>query len=185
MIVDERQALRALRRRDEAALAWFITRYAAYVSAVIRSVGGIFLAPEDIEEAASDVFLILWQNAASVRPGKEKAYLSGVARNKARERLRALGQELPLEEDVLALPDADMEGDLNRREQADVLRRALLGMGWPDRELFLRHYYYGQPLSRIAEAMDMNLSTVKTRLRRGRERLKEELMKGGISHEDI
>ncbi len=36
-----------------------------------------------------------------------------------------------------------------------------------------------------AEEMGMNLSTVKTRLRRGRERLKDELKKGGYLDEDL
>jgi RNA polymerase sigma-70 factor (ECF subfamily) len=45
-------------------------------------------------------------------------------------------------------------------------------MELPDREIFLRHYYYYQGVSRIAEEMDMNVSTVKTHLARGRQKLK-------------
>lgn len=51
-------------------------------------------------------------------------------------------------------------------------------MGEPDREIFLRHYYYCQSVTDIAAALDMNANTVKTRLRRGRERLRAELSKG-------
>lgn len=57
-------------------------------------------------------------------------------------------------------------------------RRAVDGMGEPDREIFLRHYYYCQSVADIAAALDMNANTVKTRLRRGRERLRAELSKG-------
>ena len=49
-------------------------------------------------------------------------------------------------------------------------------MGEPDREIFLRHYYCFQNVADIALALDMNVNTVKTRLRRGRERLRAELM---------
>ena len=55
------------------------------------------------------------------------------------------------------------------------MREAVLAMPYPDREIFLRHYYYGQKLEAIAQEMDMNLSTVKTRLRRGREKLRSVL----------
>ena len=48
----------------------------------------------------------------------------------------------------------------------------------PDREIFLRHYFYCQGVAEIALALDMNTNTVKTRLRRGREKLRRELTKG-------
>ena len=181
--MDEKQALKALRRRDEAALAWFIDRYAPYVSTILYNIlGGQSL---DVEEAASDVFLVLWNNADRIRTGKVKAYLSATARNMGVDRLRRAGRELPLVEDVLAASDTDLERDLEHREQARLVRGAMLNMEHPDREIFLRHYYYCQPVSQIAEEMDMNLSTVKTRLRRGREKLKNELRKGGYLDEDF
>ena len=68
--MDEKSALRALKRGDEAALAWMINRYAAYVSTVIYNIIGSFMTVSDVEEAASDVFLTLWSNAEKVRPGR-------------------------------------------------------------------------------------------------------------------
>ena len=53
-----------------------------------------------------------------------------------------------------------------------------------DRELFVRRYYYGQTVARAAEEMGMNLSTAKSRLRRGWERLKEALRKAGYDVEE-
>ena len=53
----------------------------------------------------------------------------------------------------------------------------------PDREVFLRHYYYAQTVQEIAHCMDLNLSTVKTKLRRGRTRLKEILTREGFTSE--
>ena len=183
--MDERHALRGLTQRKEEALAWFIRRYAPYVNTIVFNILGEAMSVRDVEEVSSDVFLVLWNNADRVRPGKVKAYLSGVARNKARDRLRQTGRELPLEEDILLTADTDMEHDLEVREQARLVKQAIQNMDQPDREIFLRHYYYGQPLSRIAEEMEMNLSTVKTRLRRGRSKLKDELRKGGFCDEDI
>ena len=47
----------------------------------------------------------------------------------------------------------------------------------PDREIFLRHYFYEQSAAEIALLLDMSTNTVKSRLRRGRERLRAELVK--------
>ena len=183
--MDEKHALQALRQHSETALAWFIERYAPYVNTIIFNIIGSSMSSRDIEEVSSDVFLVLWKNAGRIRPGKVKAYLSGTARNMAKDKLRGIGQELPLEEDVLITADVDVERDLEIREQARLVKHAMLNMEYPDREIFLRHYYYFQPLSVIAEEMGMNLSTVKTRLRRGRSKLQDALRKGGFCDEDI
>ena len=183
--MDEKQALKALKQRDEAALSWFIERYAPYVTTIVFHILGGSMSGCDIEETASDVFLALWKNAGKIRTGKVKAWLSAAARNKARDRLRRAGCDLPLEEDVLAVSGEDVERDLVMREQARLVKRAMLHMEPTDREIFLRRFYYYQPLNQIAEEMELNLNTVKTRLRRGREKLKEELRKGGYDVEDM
>ena len=98
-----------------------------------------------------------------------------VARNTAKNKLRTAGQTLPLEDDILILEKDSAEEEILQREQHRLVREAVLAMPYPDREIFLRHYYYCQKLETIAQEMDMNLSTVKTRLRRGREKLRSVL----------
>ena len=83
----EEQALRQMQRGSQEALAWFIDRYGAYVSAVIRGILGTALAESDVEETASDVFFSLWNNAGKVHSGAARPWLSAVARNAARDRL--------------------------------------------------------------------------------------------------
>ena len=70
------------------------------------------------------------------------------------------------------LDGATPETEVERREQQRLVSEAVLSMQWPEREIFLRHYYYGQKVSAIAEEMAMNPTTVKTHLRRGREKLR-------------
>ena len=81
-----------------------------------------------------------------------------MAINKLRERR----QELALEEDVLPALDGPEQaaasgGALN-------VDRALDEMGEPEREIFLRHYYYGQTVAAIGLEMQMNVSTVKVEI---------------------
>lgn len=182
--MDERAALHGLQQRQEPALAWLIDRYTPYVSTIAANIIGPHMSLGDVEEVTADVFFVLWQNADKVRPGKVKAYLSAAARNKAKEKLRALHPELSLEDDVLLIAPDDVERMAAKGEQAAILRRAIDSMPRSDREIFLRRYYYFQPLAQIAREMELNLSTVKTRLRRGRLRLREQLKQEGYDVQD-
>lgn len=177
--MDEREALKKLKHKDERALEWFVDRYAAYVTTIIYNIIGSSMSISDIEEVSSDVFFTLWVNAERVDPGKTKAYLGGVARNKAKEHTRKIGVEVSLEDDVILLSYENPEQDFEEREQARYIREVLLSMQDPEREIFFRYYYFYQPVAEIAEEMELNCSTVKTKLHRGRKKLKELLTKGG------
>lgn len=102
--MDENSALKALCRRDERALGWFVDRYTAYVATIVNNMLLPRLAASDAEEVVADVFLALGHNAANIRSGGVRAYLGAIARNKSRDALRALREELPLEDDVLSIP---------------------------------------------------------------------------------
>ena len=107
-----------------------------------------------------------------------------VARNKAKNRLRRMGRDLPLEEDALELPGPDdPPGEYERAVERQLVRQAVDALPDPDREIFLRHYYYTQTVQEIGAAMDLNVSTVKTKLRRGRMKLKESLTREGFLRE--
>ena len=87
---------------------------------------------------------------------------------------------LLVEEDVLELSDADTpDARLERMEEAKLVRSAVDSLEEPDREVFLRHYFHAQTVAEISHAMSLNESTVKTKLRRGRMRLKTILTRWG------
>ena len=170
--MDESRVLRELQKGSEDALAWIIERYTPYVSTVVGNIIGGSMSPADIEEVSADVFVALWNHAAKLKAGSLKSWLGSVARNSAKNKLRQLGKELPLEEDLVLVSDDSPEDAVERRERQRLVSKALNAMEPRERELFLRHYYYGQTLSAIASEMELNLSTVKTQLRRGREKLR-------------
>ncbi len=64
----EATALLRLQEGREDALVWFIEKYTPYVCTVIRYIIGSSMAEADVEEAASDVFLVLWEQAERVSP---------------------------------------------------------------------------------------------------------------------
>ena len=180
--IQEQEMWRALRRGDPRGLEELMSRYTPYVAAVAARV--LPGRPQDWEELTADVFLSAWEHRKALRPEQIRGWLGKVARNRALNRLRASRGVLALEEDVLCLAEDGPQRLLEEREQAELVRRALGELERPDRELFVRHYYYGQTVARAAEEMGLNPSTAKTRLRRGREKLKEHLRKAGVCVEE-
>lgn len=177
----EEELVKALRRGSPDALAELIDRCTPYVSSVIARI--LRGRQADVEELTADVFLAAWDNRDKLCPGQVKGYLGTIARNRAFNLLRSEHESLPLEEDILLLETDGPDRLLDRRETARLVNQALSRLERPKRELFVRHYYYGQTVQEAALAMGLNLSTAKTWLRRGREALKTELRKEGYGYE--
>ena len=171
-LLNDAKALALLKSGDTEALEWFIDKYSAYVGTIVNSILQGSMTHEDVEEVTSDVFVTLWQSAERLYPLNLKGYLSRVARSLSMQKLRDKRAELPLDEDILILDDDSEFDRLAREEQDDMVRNAVYSMPQPDKEIFLRFYYYCQSVSVIAKQMQMNPSTIKTKLRRGRERLR-------------
>ncbi len=175
------EIIRKLRAGDPAALEKLMDKYIPYVSAIVWNILWQSMSKEDAEEVVSDVFVSAWRQASQIQSEATKAWLGAVARNKAKSALRKCSQELSLEEDFLELPGEDTPSShLERREERELVQRAVDQLPVPDREVFLRHYYYAQSVAEIAGYMHLNQSTVKTKLRRGRLRLKELLMRWDV-----
>lgn len=171
----ESKALKQLKNGSEDALCWFIHKYTPYVTTVVYNIIGQSMDQADIEEVVSDVFVALWQNAEAVH--SPKGFLGTVARNKAKNKARELGAALPLAEDILVIDQLTPESQFERKELSAAVKRAVLEMGQPEKDIFLRFYYYYQTLEEISEDMGIPLSTVKTKLRRGRVKLKQTLVR--------
>lgn len=177
----EELMLRKMRSKDPGGLEALMDRYIPYVSVIVWNILRFKMTKEDAEEVVSDVFLASWEQAGDLRAGQVKAWLGAVARNKAKNKLRQMCCELPLEEDVLEIPGEDTPVSITEQaEEQRQVRRAIDQLGEPDREVFLRHYYYTQSVAEISRCMNLNESTVKTKLRRGRMRLRELLVRWDV-----
>lgn len=164
---------------DEAALELIIDRYTAYVGTVVWNIVQEKLDKADAKAIISDVFYLLWCNADKIQPGKLKGFLSVIARRRSINMLRSIKADLTLEDDIVQIPVSGPEDELIQQVEYAALRQSLEKMPEPDRTVFIRHYFLYQKTSQIAKAMDINVSTVKSKLRRGRESLRRELIEGG------
>lgn len=183
----DEKLIQALRRGHRDALHRAIDRYSGYVAAVARNVLGEQAAREDLEEIVSDVFVALWRAAERLEESRPlTSYLAVIARHAAIDRLRRLRPEEPLPEDDLLTADEAQQPETEalRRDRAQTLRRVLLELPADDREIFVRFYYYRHGVHEIAALMQMNESTVKARLSRGRAKLRDKLTRevGGYAN---
>ena len=176
----EEKLVHGIQNGDSSSLSRIMDRYSAYVSTIVWNILQGKLSKADAEEAVSDVFYTLWTQADKVQPRKLKGYLSVIARRRALNALRSRkNADVPLEDDVVQLPIPGPEDESIRREEYAALRQTVDELPEPDRTIFIRHYFYYQKTSEIAKAMKINATTVKMKLKRGRERLQRELTEGG------
>lgn len=176
----EAALVRAMQRGEEAALEAVIEQYTPYVSAIVWNIVSGTLDRSDAAALISDVFYTLWVNAKKIQRGKLKGYLCSIARSKALNAVRGAGRELPLEEDIISISVSSPDEEAEKREEYEALRRALGNMPEPDKTIFIRRYYLYQKVDDIARIMNINKNTVSTKLRRGRESLRQELERGGF-----
>ncbi len=172
--------LHKLKAGDPCGLEALMDAYVPYVSAIVWNILKNFMSAEDAEEVVSDVFLAAWNQSSDLEVGHVKGWLGAVARNKAKNKLRQIGKTLPLDDSILDIPSPDtLTEDIERKDEAKMVRRAVDSMPAEEREVFLRYYYYAQSVKEISISMRLNESTIKTKLRRGRAKLKEVLSKEG------
>ena len=81
-------------------------------------------------------------------------------------------------EDVISDSDVLSDRFTDRAELAAVLQAALDDLNETDREILLRYYFYSETTAEIGERMAMSPERIKSRLKRGREKLKQKL--GGV-----
>lgn len=177
--------IEAMQAGEESALGAVIDRYTAYAGTIVWNIVCGSLNEADAKEILSDVFYTLWKNRRKIQRGKLKAYLSRIARSKALDALRKSKQNLSLD-DLIGMSIAGPEDDAVRAEEYAALQNALDSLPEPDYTIFIRHYYCYQKTGEIAERMGLNVNTIQSKLRRGRETMRKALVKGGyfIEKED-
>lgn len=180
----EETLLRRLRADEPAALEDIISVYSPYVFAVLSRRLGFLQTAEDVEELASDVFFSLWQSRSRIRTGLLRGWLSKVAENRAKDFLRKKRLQTVSTEDCLELPDAQAEKLQDAGLRRLLVQQTLDGLDGQTREIFTRYYFEDQSTAQIAAALDLQPETVKSRLKRGRQKLKTTLTEGGFTLAD-
>lgn len=164
--------------RDEKALEEFEKQYKALCLNVALN---ITENKEDSEECLNDLYLCLWNTIPPNNPISLKSYACEIVRNFALQYVRkrnakkriAIVEEL--EEVVEDIPYYDTY-DLRATIDAFLQKQTKL-----DAIIFIRRYYYSEPVKNIALTIGLKENKISKILLRLRKALREDLMKGGIN----
>ena len=69
------------------------------------------------------------------------------------------------------------------KESDDLINELVSALPEPDREIFIRRYFYMEKLSEIAKHIGINPATVGTKLFRGKKKLEQLLKERGECYE--
>ncbi len=173
-MVDESKLLHRLKQKQKNSINLAIEIYTPYLSTVLYNMVGNGLPKEDIEEIISDVFVMLWKNAEYIdlEKGTIRSYISASARNFALKRINKRSEYTSIDE--IDLPDiTNFADDFSETER---LWKAVMELGEPDNEIFVRYYKFDEKLKDISKATGLNVSTIKSKLSRGKRKLKKILL---------
>ena len=140
------------------------------------------------EDVVQDVFVIVMREAGRFRQGRSRAvaWLCGIARNCARQRLERDRAFVALDDDSQAsgnrgaAPDPDPAGDMTRAEDIERVRKAVLTLPMHYREAIVLCELQEMSYAEAAEAIGCAVGTVRSRVHRGRELLAEKLISGAL-----
>ena len=177
---DELALVERLRARDQSALDTLYERYSKVVYAIALRVVG---QPADAEDVVVDSFWQVWQQAANydVSRGQLRTWIVTIARSRALDRLRVLRRS-PLAEaeevDMLGrevVADDDPEQAAWLSQKSYIVRSAMAALPREQRQALELAYYHGFSQSEVAQRLGEPLGTIKTRIRLGMMKLREQL----------
>jgi RNA polymerase sigma-70 factor, ECF subfamily len=127
---------------------------------------------EDAADLLGETLLVIWRREGSIPtdPVNARMWMFGVARNVLSGHRRSRRRRFALAERLAAtLPVAESEPEL------DGVRAAIATLPEVDRELVRLVYWDGFTLAEAAQMLHMRPATVRSRMARAREKLREHL----------
>ena len=162
---------------DTQAVAACVDQFGGLVWSLARRLLG---RPSDAEDAVQEVFIELWKNASRFDPAiaSEATFVAMIARrrliDRRRREVRRPESESVALEDVLIATDSE-QANFELQDEAARAAAALEQLK-PEQQSVLRlAVCHGWPHQLIADRLGLPLGTVKTHVRRGLIRIREEL----------
>ena len=130
------------------------------------------------EDAAQETFIQAWLHIDSFRPQSSlRSWLYRIAVNAAIDMLRKEKRILPGDLDEMHLKDSrpGPEAAVSQDERIATVQKAILSLPDASRAVLVLREYEGMSYHEIADALDIPMGTVMSRLNYGRKVLKEKL----------
>ncbi len=183
--MDDLAIVELYHRRDERAIAESDKKYGALCRSIALRLLGF---REDAEECVNDTWHEAWNKMPPDRPQILGAFMGRITRNLSISRWRRNhaqkrygGMEVLLSEleDCVPTPGT-VEEHLERRQLARSISAWLDGLENGDRRLFIRRYWYGDPVKELAAERGQGANALSQRLLRLRKGLRAFLESEGV-----
>ncbi len=164
--------------RDESAIRETEKIYGTYCFSIADH---ILHNQQDAEECVSDTWLRTWQTIPPGRPTRFRLFLARITRNLAFDMYRKHHSEKRGNGEFDAVLDElaecvagseDVEKAFDARQFRQGMNAFLKQLPQRERILFIRRYFYADPVKEIAEEYHMNANHVSVILQRVRKKLK-------------
>ena len=171
--------------RDEQAIKETDAKYGKLCHRVAYNV---LHSNEDAEECVNDAYMGVWNAIPPTRPTNLKAFVCKITRNLSLKRLESMSRQkrshtmtVPLDELAAVLADESVASDTSDEEIGALISRFLREEREAVRNVFIRRYFFFDPIDDIASRYSFSPSKVKTMLHRTRAKLKAYLIKEGVA----
>lgn len=180
--LDDKEQLKLIETSPSDGIKQVILQYGGLMKAITIRVG--VENTQDQEECIADTFTKLWQSIEKIdlSKGTLKSYLSMIGRNTAinkQKQLKRKNELAPIEENDFGV-EIDMEQEITRVQNAKLINTVVSELGEPDREIFIRRYFFMERVKEIATKLGLESKTVENKLYNGKKRLKDTLIARGI-----
>ena len=187
--MEDNQIVELYFQRNADAIKETDSKYGSYCFAIADN---ILHNREDSEECVNDTWLGAWNAMPPQRPNMLRMFLAKITRNLSFNRFNARsaekrgGGEIHLVLDELAeciANESDTENEYLAKELEQCIK--LFVRELPEREgnVFVRRYFFTEPVSTIAKRYSMTDNNVMVTLSRTRKKLKAHLEKEGYFSE--
>jgi len=178
---EDADLLRRIQRADQRALATLYDRYApVFYPFGLRMTG----SHEVAEEVVHDVFVHVWEkgNSYALQNGSVYAWLTALCRVKALEKMRTMNQKRKGNDGGGPQPHSTMESEERQGGQETILvlkgyveevRNSLKNLSKLELRLLELSYHEGQSQSDLARMLRIPLGTIKAKMRRGIQKLRQ------------
>lgn len=183
--MEDSQIVELYWQKNADAISETSNKYGSYCFTIANN---ILRSAEDSEECVNDTWLHAWNAMPPQRPNILRMFLAKITRNLSVNRFHARsaekrgGGEINLVLDELAdclAGETDVEAEYEVRELEQCIRRFVRGLPERDGNVFVRRYFFTEPVAAIAGRYGLTENNVVVILSRTRKKLKLKLVKEG------
>lgn len=176
--IEEKKLIQRALEGDDLAFRELIDRYYRTVERFARQIG---VPQDDLSDVTQEVFIKVYRFLNKYSRGKFSTWLYSITLNVSKDFFnKAKRESEKIKKTINAASTNFYLENVELSEDERILHEGILALDEMYRFPIVLFYFHDKSITEIASILKMKESTVKTRLRRGKQTLKEKLIKGGF-----